>query len=161
MYKIITLILLLVATDVSAEAIICQKDGVPDERNHLTMRQGDCLSLGICSGFNNTGIDANCIIASDDERTAFDQFTKIDFNVISGSRVISMTQQEQDDITDAEVAAVIQKAADRLTKIDDNIAINRSSMVLTKADNAIDNIGSLADAKVFLKKLVRYIVSIQ
>lgn len=100
-----------------AAYFVCQVDATVDERNHLVKRQGDCLKLGVCSGFNNTGVDENCIIATKAEYDAAGPFKKLDKGVVSGSRVVDMTQAEQDAITQAEADAELaakQAAVDKL-----------------------------------------------
>lgn len=70
-----------------------------------------------------------------------------------------MTQQEKDDYDawKAQQAADIENA--RIAGLDDLIEDSGlASITLTKVDTVINNIGDLADAKTFLKKLCRFII---
>ena len=90
-------------------------------------------------------------------RDTFRALTK--FHVVDSGAVREMTQQEKDALTAYEQAQAEQAETDRINALDDLIDSGEiPSMVLTKIDNAIDNIGSLADAKAFLKKQCRYII---
>lgn len=152
---IIELCFLFVCSMANAEQWVCQQG------SNLVRKQGDGLSLGIAT-VNYATIDANCIMATELEYSnASLPNKKLDKSIVTGSRVVDMTAQE---ITDREQAILnAQSAAKiaRLQAIDDKIAATDLSIVLTKADTAIDNIGNLNDAKVFLKKLVRYVVASQ
>jgi hypothetical protein len=148
---LIATIFLFISSSAFAEKWVCEK------ATKTVRTQGDGFKLGIC-GKNNTNINPKCILATDEEYNLSGQFKKIDKSIVSGPRVIDMTQAEIDAIVAAQAAASAAQAAARLQAKDDSLVEDRSALVLTKADNAIDNIGSLADAKVFLKRLVRYIV---
>lgn len=83
--------------------------------------------------------------------------------VISPSAAIDtvLTKQKIEDeyaswkiISDAATAAETQKQAERQTEIDSNTLKN---VTLSQVDTAINNIGNLSDAKIFLKRLVRYL----
>ena len=84
--------------------------------------------------------------------------TKIKFWKVSAGAVVLMTQQEQSAVLQAEADAAQAIEDSRIAALDDKMDLNLSAILLTKADNAIDNIGSLSDAKTFLKKLCRFIV---
>jgi hypothetical protein len=92
--KILTILFLFFATTAAAENWICY-----DETTKQVTRkvQGDCLKLGLCSGFNNTGLQDNCFEASliewEDSKAGNKKF---DGSIISGSRVVPMTQEEID-----------------------------------------------------------------
>lgn len=102
MYKIIlALLFCLVCTNASAEFIICQKPG-----STLRTAQGDCLKLGVCSDFNNQGLNPACIIATDQEwLDAKGQFKKLDKTIVTGSRVVDWTQSEIDAYNQAQADA--------------------------------------------------------
>ena len=86
---------------------------------------------------------------------------KFDVSVITGSRIIDMTQAEIDAIAQAIFDARALAKSQRFQTLDDKVTNTDMSIPLTKVDNAINNIGSLNDAKDFLRKLVRYIVANQ
>ena len=115
---IILTILLLFSTLSYAETFVCQIDSTPDERNHVYRRSGDCLNLGFCSGVNNTGLDVNCIIATEGEAQAVGSFKKIDKSATVGSRVVTMTQAEQDAIIAAETQAQLDADRARADRLD-------------------------------------------
>lgn len=76
--------------------------------------------------------------------------------------VTEMSQFDKDVIDQTEQYLIDQAELNRINNLDNNIsATNTSNISLTKVDNAIDNIGNLADAKAFLKKLCHYIVANQ
>jgi len=75
---------------------------------------------------------------------------------VSGSSLKEMNPSEKNQVDSEETQAEF----DRINSLDDGLVLDRSSIKLTKVDNAIDNIGNLNDAKNFLKKLCRYILSI-
>lgn len=77
---------------------------------------------------------------------------------VDSGQVVEMNQPEKNAIDAAEAQAAVDAENARITSLDDKMDIDLSGMTLTKADNAIDNMGSLADAKTFLKKLCRYII---
>jgi len=79
-----------------------------------------------------------------------------DFLEIVGGIVVEKSLADQTAILDAEAQAVIDAETARVVAIDTNLNAAQS-IRLTNVENRIDNIGNLADAKVFLKKLVRYI----
>jgi len=105
MKKILLLVFSLICSIANAELFVCQSSSEITQRNHLRKIQGDCMRLGVCSDFDNKGINPNCIIASKEEYDSVMEFKKLDFNVVSGSRVIDMTQAEQDALTQAEADA--------------------------------------------------------
>lgn len=77
----------------------------------------------------------------------------------SSGDIVAKSQAELDVEALAEATAQAQAEATRLSNLDNDLIKNRN-ITLTKVDNVIDNIGNLQDAKVFLKRLVRYIASI-
>lgn len=92
-------------------------------------------------------------------RDVFNALTK--YHIVDAGVVREMTQAEKDQLDAWEAQKVIDAENARLVAMDDRIESSiLSGITLTKIDNAIDNIGSLEDAKVFLKKLCRYIVTI-
>jgi hypothetical protein len=80
------------------------------------------------------------------------------FWTVDAGVVREMTQQEKDVVLQAEADAAAVIEDQRIASLDDKIDVNFSSITLTKIDAKIDNIGSLSDAKSFLKKLCRYII---
>lgn len=146
------LILGLLTTTASAELWVCQ-DG-----DYLRRREGDGKNLGIC-GEDNKNVLVNCIEATKQEYdNAGIAGKKLDKSVVTGIRVVDMTQAEKDAIALAESTAQAQAEAARLTSLDDSItAVDMTGVKLQKVEKAIDKIGNLNDAKIFLKRLVRYI----
>ena len=150
------ILFLIFASPVSAENWICQ---TPDGLNRVN---GDGVTLGIC-GTNNQNIVPACIEATKQE---WDDSAlpnkKLDKSVITGSRIVDMTQAEKDAILQTEADAKGQAEAAQLTLIDNTIIdVDMVGVKLQKVETAIDNIGTLNDAKKFLKRLVRYIASDQ
>ena len=90
------------------------------------------------------------------DRATYESLTK--YHIVDSGQVREMTQAEKDQLDAWELQQREQAETDRINALDDKLSEDLSSVVLTKADNAIENIGSLADAKVFLKKLCRYII---
>jgi len=153
---ILVVIFTLVTTMAHAGLWVCA-DG-----NKLRTMRGDGYALGIAT-LNYASIDVNCIQAThqeyDDARL---QYKKLDKTVITGNRIVDWTQQEIDDYEQAIADAIVQAELDRINDLDDEVSkVNLTDITITKVDTAIDNIGSLADAKVFLKKLCRYIIANQ
>ena len=126
-------------------------------------RIGDGVKIGAVASYDTydqplvgwlASNEAECADASVRNR-------KVDQSIVSGSRVVDMTQAE----IDAAIAAALQVRAARKAlrdaALDDRIAsAKKSDANLIKVDQAIDNIGNLNDAKVFLKKLSRYIATL-
>ena len=90
------------------------------------------------------------------ERNTFNSLTK--YHIVDNGIVRLMTQAEKDALDVEEAQAEIDKENTRIVGLDDLMNVDLSGMILTKVDIAINNIGSLADAKIFLKKLCRYII---
>ena len=86
-------------------------------------------------------------------RDLFNSLTE--YYLVKNGKVVQMTQAEKD----AYNVLKTQQAADaenqRLSALDDSLTASLS-VRLTKVETMIDNIGSLADAKTFLKRLVRF-----
>jgi len=89
-------------------------------------------------------------------RDIFNSLTK--YYIVDNGEVREMTQIEKDALDLEETQAQEQAELDRITSLADKIDIDLSGLTLTKVDTAIDNIGDLAGAKTFLKKLCRYII---
>jgi crotonobetainyl-CoA:carnitine CoA-transferase CaiB-like acyl-CoA transferase len=105
---IITLILASFSLTAHAEMFVCfDEDG-----NYQSKRQGDCMTLGLCSDYNNQGLDEDCIIASKEEYDKASKYTERDGNAVVGSRVKDMEQSEIDAINAAEEAAQVQADID-------------------------------------------------
>lgn len=80
------------------------------------------------------------------------------FHKVENGEVVLMTQAEQDALLAEETQAIIDQENARILDLDNLMQTDLSSITLAKVDTAIDNIGNLNDAKVFLKKLCRYII---
>jgi hypothetical protein len=90
-------------------------------------------------------------------RDLFNSLTK--YYKVDNGIVREMTQTEKDAFDQEELQAQIEAENKRILDLESKIQDTAlSGITLSKIDNAIDNIGSLADAKVFLKKLCRYII---
>ena len=81
--------------------------------NYKGKREGDCFTLGICSGYNNTGLNPQCIIATKEEYDLAGKFTER-----VGGTVVPMQQAEIDAILQAEADAQIQAEIDRADRLD-------------------------------------------
>lgn len=99
------LLFLLIPTLAHAEMFVC----FDDTGNFNRKTAGDCMKLGLCSDYNNQGLDPDCIIATKEEYDKAAKFTEKDGNAVVGSRVKDMEQAEIDAILQAEADA--QKAA--------------------------------------------------
>ncbi len=155
MKKLLFCFLLLVAGPASAEMWICYDVNMVPTKAVI----GDCRALGLCSGFNNEGLLPNCFEATKEELSLAKQaFKKVDKAMVQGSRIVDMSQPEIDAIVTAQAQAVSDAETARVGAIDDAMAAAKvADKTMAKVDAAIDNIATLADAKVFLKKLVRYL----
>jgi hypothetical protein len=89
------------------------------------------------------------------ERSIAESITK--FHIVDTGVVRVMTQVEKDALLAEETQTVINAENQRILDLDLKID-NLPTMTLTRVDTAINNIGNLNDAKVFLKKLCRYII---
>ena len=89
------------------------------------------------------------------DRNVYQSLTK--YHKVDNGMVREMTQTEKDTLLAEEAQAIIDAENARIVSLDDGIE-GLPIMTLTKIDNAINNIGNLNDAKVFLKKLCRYII---
>lgn len=75
---------------------------------------------------------------------------------ISNGAVVEMSLAEKQAVDAAEAQAVIDAETARLGALDDKLT-ETQTITLPKVELAIDNISNLADAKVFLKRLCRYL----
>ena len=100
----IILTIFLTSTTCFAESWVC----FDSTTKYVQVRmQGDGLSLGI-TGLNNSNIIPTCILATTEEYAkASDRFTKYDASVVTGSRIVDMTQAEKDAITTEEAATAL------------------------------------------------------
>lgn len=89
-------------------------------------------------------------------RVVFNSLNK--YKKVSGVEVVDMTQAEMEALDLEEEQALQAAETARLTALDDDIVATRN-ITLTKVEQAIDNIGNLNDAKVFLKRLCRFIAT--
>lgn len=90
-------------------------------------------------------------------RDLFNSLTE--YHIVDNGVVRLMTQVEQDAYEQAKAQAIIDQENQRISGLDDLIQnTGLQGITLTRIDVAIDNIGSLQDAKTFLKKLCRYII---
>lgn len=88
-----------------------------------------------------------------DEFNALTIFHKVDFGVVR-----LMTQAEKDAMIAAEAQARITEEAARLVSMDTSIgSVKIVDFPMVKVDGVIDAIANLADAKLFLKRLCRYV----
>ncbi len=105
---------------------------------------------------------SGCLYFNDDNMTEYNRVKVLhgsirpDFLEIVGGVVVEKSQADKDAILAAEAQAAIDAENARITAIDDGLD-TASSIRLTKVEQRIDNISNLADAKQFLKKLVRYL----
>jgi hypothetical protein len=89
-------------------------------------------------------------------RDIFNALTK--FHKVDNGAVRQMTQAEADILITEEIQASAVAENKRVSDLDGLLQTDLSGLTLTKIDQAINNIGSLSDAKVFLKRLCRYIL---
>ena len=108
----------------------------------------------------------NEIMLSPDNYKALKDFIRnkprqyLKFNTVT-NRIAEMSQSEKDTV-DAQLqadqnAAILTRRQQLGTRIANSVA---GDFALTDIDTAIDNIQNLADAKVFLKKLVRGVIKL-
>ena len=95
------LLFILIPTIANAEMFVCY-DQIG---TFQSKQQGDCLSMGICSDFNNQGMREGCFEATVSEYNKASRFTVFDGNIVNGDRVIDMKQSDIDAILAAEQAA--------------------------------------------------------
>ena len=163
---IVLLATLLVPTISHAEHWICYESktvGAVTYNDISRYITGDCLTLGLCSGFDNTGLQSQCFEAVNNE---FDLVSlankKVDPLAAAGSRIVDLTQAELDAIAAAEAQAIANAKATTISTLDNKVdGVKLNDMTLTKVDAKIDAINNLADAKAFLKLLVRAIVKLE
>lgn len=148
------ILFLFITSTAHAEMWVCE------EAQKLRRLEGDGFKLGL-TGKNNSNILPNCIEATRQEYAdAGLSGKKLDKSVVTGNRIVDMTQAEKDAIAQAEADALAQAEAARLLALDDSItSVDVTGTKLQKVETAINNIGNLNDAKNFLKRLVRYIAS--
>lgn len=89
-------------------------------------------------------------------RDIFNFLTK--YHKVDNGTVREMTQVEKNTLDATEAQALADAENTRITDLDDKVQIDLSGINLAKIDAVINNIGNLADAKNFLKKLCRYII---
>ena len=89
-------------------------------------------------------------------RDLFNSLTK--YHIVDSGQTREMTQIEKDILDQAELQAQIDTENKRITDLDDLLQTDLSGLILTRIDIAINNITNLNDAKIFLKKLCRYII---
>ena len=86
-------------------------------------------------------------------RDLFNSLTE--YYLVKNGKVVQMTQAEKDAYNVLKAQQVADAENQRLSALDDSLTASLS-VRLTKVETMIDNIGSLADAKTFLKRLVRF-----
>ena len=94
----------------------------------------------------------NVIQVTRTEAERADKFYLIDNGILR-----EMIQVEKDALLAEEAQAEIDAENSRVTDLDNKIN-DTGGITLSKIDTAIDAIGTLTDAKAFLKKLCRYII---
>lgn len=119
-YLLIALIVLSAST-AFAEKFVC----FDETTKHITKTaDGDCYSLGICSGFNKTGMDQNCISVDNEEyNTAKQQYKKYDPNIVTGNRFVDWDQAEID-----------AKVADDQLVTENNLKLQIESLDISNVD---------------------------
>src|SRR3990167_8815095 len=78
-----------------AENWVCVDKGTGEI---LQSVRGDCLSLGICTGLDNTGIKKDCFEATEVEYNNSKIYGYKYVNDVIGKRIIELTQSEKDAI---------------------------------------------------------------
>ena len=90
-------------------------------------------------------------------RDLFNSLTE--YHIVDAGQIRLMTQVEKDVYEQAKAQAIINTENKKINDMDSLIQnIGLQGITLAKIDTTINNIGSLADAKTFLKKLCRYII---
>lgn len=105
--KVFFLVFMLVATPCFAEQWIkCVDTTVGTVTYQKPAKiQGDCLTLGLCSGANNTGLATNVFEAVGGEwNDAGGSNKKCDLQAPIGFRIVSLTAQEISDIANAQTS---------------------------------------------------------
>jgi len=100
-------------------------------------------------------------IRADCVRITREQYSTITnrYKVVAGE-VVTMSNADNTLLDDIIADQAASTEATRIDLFDSTIATAKiNDATLTKVDNKIDNISSLADAKVFLKKLARYLLN--
>jgi len=138
------LLSIIISTTVHAEMFVC----FDAQDNFLTKREGDCLTLGICSSYNNTGLNPDCIIATQEEYDIASRFTEFDPNVVTGSRVVAMQQSEIDAINASDALAA-QLSLRQGEKAQYDIIHLKALVILT-----MDELNTLRDWTVDFKSAV-------
>lgn len=123
---LITIFLLTSAKLVFAESWICY-----DEEKRPTAIQGDCLALGLCTGFNNTGLKENCFEATKEEfEKAKESSVKFDPSVVTGNKIVDLTQEEKD----LKIAEQTQAETDAKNAAIDNLEISAKELAQALID---------------------------
>src|SRR3990167_7064527 len=156
---IILILILLISNNVFAEDYACyDPDSNIINEKYLSV---DGAVMGIQLPNNGEMIRTNCLIISRNKILTLDNDTyKYDASIVgtNDQKIRLLNQEEKDAIILAQQQALDQYEASRVTNLDNVISnIDMTGIKLQKVEQAIDNIGSLAEAKIFLKKLVRYI----
>lgn len=88
---------------------------------------GDGMNLGIC-GLNNSNIRPDCILATEEEYQAAKQsYKKYDPSIISGNRIVDMTQQEKDAFTQSQITVQNQTQSNSI----DNLNVSVSDIFIS------------------------------
>lgn len=130
MYRwlILVLSILLLTTNAFAEKWVCQKG------NSLIKKEGDGVRLGVCD-VNNTNIAPQCILATEEEyNLASQQYKKLDKSIVTGSRIIDMTQAEIDALVLSEQSA--QAQADTIATEDLSVTLKEAFTAFIKVYNS-------------------------
>ncbi len=142
-------VLLVFPTFASAEKWICYDQST----NEITRKvQGDCLALGICSNFNNTGMKSNCFEVTDGEYTkSFEQFVKVKSDNVVGNRVINKTQAEIDAINltqqNQQVSDQRQESRDILTRRE-MLALIKAIVQEFNRSRTVDGVSTITEQQI-------------
>lgn len=110
------LILIFLPAIARAELWVCYDASTKEVTQTLS---GDCLKLGLCSQYNNEGVRSGCFEATKEEfEKAQDQFVIYDPQVVSGSRIVDMSNEKKNEVIAEENATASQAATVRKNIID-------------------------------------------
>lgn len=148
------IILLLFIPNVYSEQWICF-DSVT--KQVTSKKEGDGTVLGLC-GANNSNIHPDCILANKTEYDSFSEYKKYDASVVTGNRIVDMTQDEKDVILAEKAAAAASFETIKFSGVDIKMsAVMLKDFTMPNFDLKIDSITNIDEVKTFLKLLSRYV----